>query len=391
MTINKCPICDSFHIYQFLKRNEVPVHQNMVFHSAESARNIQRGILTMCMCERCGFVFNSTFDPSLLKYDETYDNTQTFSFAFKDHVESIVNYLRQNHHSDKTRIVEVGCGKGHFLRKLVRDDNISTGYGFDPTYEGQLIDLNGRLNFQQTFYDEHSSEISADIVICRHVIEHVPNPLSLLRSIRAALSKSPDARVFFETPCVSWILNNQVIWDFFYEHCSIFTRDSLTMAFELGGFEVVEAKHVFGGQYLWLEAKISHFNNDKDKNEQEIDIVNLARSYAREEKMLIEKWQTKVINLSKVGNVALWGAGAKGATLAHLIDQDANLIKCIVDLNPKKQGGYLPATGHRIISYSDLSRFDIHSAILMNPNYQAENQKLLDDVASKVELLNYEK
>ena len=86
---------------------------------------------------------------------------------------------------------------------------------------------------------------------------------------------------------------------------------------------------------------------------------------------------TRIVDLRKGGRVALWGAGAKGATLANLVDPEGELIDCVVDLNPSKQGGFIPGTGHPIVSYTALPVRDVRTAILMNPNYRAENLALL--------------
>lgn len=76
--------------------------------------------------------------------------------------------------------------------------------------------LNGRLRFEKRLYDEESVHINVDAILCRHVIEHIPNPLILLKSLRKTLVHSPNARVFFETPCVDWIFNNKIMFDFFF-------------------------------------------------------------------------------------------------------------------------------------------------------------------------------
>ena len=47
---------------------------------------------------------------------------------------------------------------------------------------------------------------SCEAVTLSHVIEHVPEPVALLRGIRRSLAGTPRARLFFETPCVEWIL-----------------------------------------------------------------------------------------------------------------------------------------------------------------------------------------
>jgi SAM-dependent methyltransferase len=285
-------------------------------------------------------------------------------------------------------VVEVGCGKGAFLRKLVQDEKYNNrGYGFDPSYACELSEMGGRLRFEKRYYDSNSANIPADVVVSRHVIEHVPDPIGLLKTIRKALIYSSHARVFFETPCVEWILQNKVIWDFFYEHCSYFTAESLTLAFELSGFKVEEVKHIFQGQYLWLEATISDEGVPFTKAPG--FVTRLAKEFAVLENEMKNNWKTKIQNLASRGKIALWGAGAKGVTFANLIDPDRELIDCIIDLNPNKQGKYIPGTGHPILSYQEIANRGIKTAILMNPNYYEENLALLKQADLPVNLEMY--
>lgn len=162
--------------------------------------------------------------------------------------------------------MEIGSGQGSFLCRLaeVKDEG-NMGHGFDPSYHGPESDLEGRLKFERRFHDSSCTNISADVVLCRLVLDHIPEPTSLLRTMRQALLHYPDTHVFFETRSVEWMLQNQVIWDFYYECCSYFSEQSLTTAFEAAGFKVQEVQHVFGNQYLWLEAVISEIikNNQK--------------------------------------------------------------------------------------------------------------------------------
>jgi hypothetical protein len=199
------------------------------------------------------------------------------------------------------------------------------------------------------------------------------------------LVHSPQARVFFETPCVEWILRNQVIWDFFYEHCSYFTAKSLTTAFEAAGFQVESVRHIFEGQYLWLEATIPVEKPAITKNPTSIAV--LANQFAASEQKLKEDWETKIQELATKGKVALWGAGAKGVTFANLIDPERQWIDCIIDLNPKKQGNYIPGTGHPIVSYQEIASRGITAAVLMNPNYYAENLALLSEANLPINLV----
>jgi len=369
-----CPICNSSDLLQFVYRQNVPVHQNLLFDSIEDARAASRGRLDMRCCHMCGFVFNAAFDLAKLSYGAQYDNNQCCSSVFQEHFDGLVDYLLNHEKVENCRIVEVGCGQGQFIERLVSEGRGNSGIGYDPSYTGEGSRLDGRLRFEKKYYDRRCAQQPADVVICRHVIEHVEKPLELLNSIREALAQSPGARVYFETPCVELILKDFVIWDFFYEHCSLFSVGSLTAAFELAGFEVSRVRHIFGEQYLWIEARAGEVDSPRFSGGG-IDI--LADSFAREEKTIIQDWSDRIMTLSERGKVALWGAAAKGVTFANLIDPHCSLLDCLVDLNPNKQGRYVAGSGHPIVDYCELEKRNVRSVILMNPNYRVENQTLL--------------
>jgi SAM-dependent methyltransferase len=387
MQHHACPVCTGTKLRSFLQRSQVPVHQNLVMPSQEAACSVVCGELQMVVCETCGFVFNQAFDLSNLQYGEDYDNTQSCSAYFDTYLDGLVRDMVERQGVRNCTIVEVGCGKGHFLKKLVNYPGANNmGYGFDPSYVGPESDLAGRVQFRTCYYDQCCTDILADVVVCRHVIEHVPEPLSLLRTVRVALEVSSNARVFFETPCVAWILRHRVICDFFYEHCSLFTAQSLRFAFRRAGFAVERLEHLFGGQYLWLEARSATVEAEVPAA---AETVALATAYAAEERQLRETWLARLDDLGQNGRVALWGAGAKGATFANLIDPGCTLIDSVVDLNPNKQGRFIPGCGHPIVAPGELPRRGVRNAFLMNPNYREENLQLLAAAGIKLNLLDW--
>ncbi len=163
-----CPTCASQAITTFLQRPSVPVHQNLVVKDRQAAVDIARGDLSLAVCETCGFVFNQLFAPARLVYDEAYDNTQSYSPYFNAYMDDLVRYLIHERGVQNQRIVEVGCGKGLFLQKLVgADGSGNSGYGFDPSYVGPDTDLGGRITFERRYYGPDCTDIPADIVVCR--------------------------------------------------------------------------------------------------------------------------------------------------------------------------------------------------------------------------------
>jgi 2-polyprenyl-3-methyl-5-hydroxy-6-metoxy-1,4-benzoquinol methylase len=385
MSKKACPICGSDFINIFLRRPKVPVHQNLLIKDQESATNVTYGDLELAVCQECSFIFNRNFEPAKLSYGLDYDNSQTCSPLFKQYLESLAHDLVFEKSLQNSRIVEVGCGNGFFLRKLVAAGAGNVGYGFDPSYCGPRSEFEGRLKFESSYYGPGCPGVPADVVICRHVIEHIADPLNLLRIIKDNLNNS-RARIFFETPDVEWILRHRAFWDFFYEHASYFSRHSLTTAFQAAGFEVKTIKPVFAEQYLWLEATRPITAPEVTKSPG--SLPQLAQEFALVDRDLRRAWTSKIQSLAEKGGIALWGAAAKGTTFANLIDPHRQWITGLVDINPNKQGRYIAGSGHPIINYNEIPKYNIKSIILMNPNYRDENLALLREIGLDIGLID---
>ena len=156
-----------------------------------------------------------------------------------------------------SHLVEVGCGQGVFLRDLMTraGDLLAAATGFDPALKVELSAK--RIDLKRDYFNEKTSARltgPAEIVVSRHTIEHTPNPLAFLKTIRACMTVSPSSRLLLETPDIQWIVDNLQEQDLFYEHCSIFSRDGLAIALRLAGFDQINVDRVFDGQYLWAEA-----------------------------------------------------------------------------------------------------------------------------------------
>ncbi len=386
MSSQICPVCGSKEIFVFLERNRIPVVQNMIFSDKKSAISVPRGDLHLSCCRFCGFIFNSAFDENLVMYGNEYDNRQHFSEYFHRYMKKMSECFIQKKGVTNSRIIEVGCGDGTFLRLLLFDErNGNTGTGFDPSYRGSEFDCNGRARFIVDYYDQRYANFDADVVISRHVIEHIADPVKFLISIRDSLGRQKDAPVFLETPDVNWILKNISFWDFCYEHCSYFSPESLSFALKIAGFKSIEVINTFGGQYMLSTAKPTKDNSDNESLEQSKNkISHFAEEYAQHEQNFIEKNRSALNKLSETSNIFLWGAAVKGVIYANMIDPESEFISGIVDVNPYKQGGFISGSGHQVISPDLLPQ--IGSVIIMNENYTDEIKKQIFSSGKQIRL-----
>lgn len=348
----KCQLCNSNNLYVIYGVDDVPIFQNKVYDTEEEARKASLGTVSLSACSECGFVFNSDFNSDLMDYDEQYQNEVGYSTYFNSHIESVIDLLVRRGFKEK-RIVEIGCGKGYFLGKLVE-----RGFdviGFDPAYEGD----NPKI-IKDYFTDKY--HLNADLIILRHVIEHIPRPLDMLHAIAKANNYS--GTIYIETPSFDWIVKNDMFFDIFHEHCNYFSPASMSNMFTES--EIVP---LFGGQYMGVFAGVK-------------DLAEKAHCFPGKEypSDIFQGCLAKYKNfVSGHSGVVIYGGGAKGITFANMMDPYGMHISCLVDINPKKQNKYIPKTVHKIVSLNQLKKMTFCDIIIMNRNYLEEIKESLGD------------
>jgi SAM-dependent methyltransferase len=367
-----------------LDRERTPVSQNGLFVSAEAARRAPVATLAIRACRGCGFVFNAAFRALDVPYDAAYENDQTASTVFAAHVDLVASrVLAALGEGEPAVILEVGCGQGSFLERLVTSapSRVAAAYGFDPAWRGGPT--HPRITIVPRLFDAVSAAgiPRASVVVTRHVIEHVADPIGFLSAIGRALPPGSGARLFLETPCVSWILEHRVLQDFFYEHCSYFAARTLQVALRRAGLAPIAVEHLFGGQYLLASARfdgITQPSSEQPPAEGIEQTLRAAASFAEAHREGTERWRRRIEGFQ--GKLAVWGAGAKGVTFVNTVDPEHAHVDCVIDINPNKQGAFVPVTAHPIVSPDVAHARGVKGIIIMNPNYRGEIEA---DVASR--------
>jgi SAM-dependent methyltransferase len=350
-----CAICGSEKLAPLIARRDTPVFQNAVYADAAAANGVARGDLEFRRCDACGFVWNAAFASEKLAYSPAYENRQTLSPAFHAHLQRRAAAAIGLIEGRKAPvIVDVGCGQGDFLDYLA---GAASGrarlFGFDPAWRGKDGEgpAGGRIYRRLFDRQEPLDGAPADLIVSRHVIEHIPEPMEFLDLLRRCCG--PNTRLAIETPDIDWILRTGAFHDFFYEHCSLFSLVALDKALTRAGFVATRLERVFGEQYLWAEA-------------------TPVEAEAAEPAAYQRRWEAAVARAAEAGPVVIWGAGAKGASFAQMFDPDASRIAAVVDLNPAKQDRRLGGSGHRIVSPDAAGAIAPATVLVMNPAYEEE-------------------
>ena len=253
-----CPACRSGRTIAFLDLGEVPVFCNVQWATRKEALAAATGPLSLSACLDCGHVFNHAFDATRLAYAPGYENSQHASSVFRSYAERLVDRLIDRYGIRDRAVVDIGCGRGDLLAMLCERGG-NHGFGFDPSYAGTTA-AEGERQFtiqREYFGPEHAAAIRPSLVSCRHVLEHVEDPVAFLRTLRTTIEACGDAVLYLEVPSGEELLSSLGLWDYLYEHVSYFSAQSLEAVLNAAGFEVLAMRRDFGGQFLCADARVA--------------------------------------------------------------------------------------------------------------------------------------
>jgi len=340
----------------------IPEIPNQVFLDRDSAIRAPLRKFNLVHDKTFDYYFNESF--SGVEYDNlSYQNDQSSSPVFVEHLQNVLSIVASKV-KPSSKVVELGCGKGAFF-SFLSHLNFKSLSGFDKTYQGDDPRIYTR------YLDSRDKPLNADVLIMRHVLEHIPNPISFLRDLVTINGR--DCDLIIEIPSTDWIIRNGSYWDFTYEHVNYFTLNSLKNFFP--DSQIFE---LFDNQYYLLIANLKSFafreNSEylpstllSDLIEKSLKDTNIFRASKRVEPRF---W--------------LWGGATKGVMTAFYLSNnmspDMHLPVGIVDINPKKQGKFVAFSGLRIFSpFEFVAKVVPNDQVFVtNPVYLTEVKDFLD-------------
>ena len=386
----QCPNCHGRGLSHFYSVDGIPVHSCLLMPTREKATGYPKGDLRLGFCKTCGFIANTRFDPSVHEYSQLYEETQGFSPTFNAFAKSLAQRLIDEYDLRGKTILEIGCGKGEFL-ELICTLGDNRGIGIDPAHVPgrSSTEAASRVEFIEDFYSEKYAHLKADMVCCRHTLEHIAPTLDFMRMVRRAVGDAPDTLVFFEVPDVLRVLREGAFWDIYYEHCSYLSLGSLARVFRASGFEVTDLELAYDDQYSLIMARPTDAPSPPGTGAED-DMPALVEAVERFTEVCsrrIDEWRRTISRIASTGGrTVVWGSGSKGVAFLTTLDV-TDEIDVAVDINTYKHGKFMPGTGQEIVSPESLVDLAPTHVIVMNPIYCEEIQADLDRLGVEAELL----
>ena len=211
-------------------------------------------------------------------------------------------------------------------------------------------------------------------------------------SVRRSISGDKKTVLYFQIPDVRRILETAAFEDIYYEHCSYFSKGSLARLFRTKGFEILDLRNEYDGQYLVIEARVSGTDEPEKPGigtfgEDDLDELRaLVKTFPGRFEEKSKSWMSFIRREAAEGRkIVIWGGGSKCvAFLTTLGIRDE--IRYAVDINPHRQGTFLAGSGQEIVAPDFLKKYRADTVIIMNSIYTDEIGGTLDSLGLKPRL-----
>jgi SAM-dependent methyltransferase len=369
MKQTNCPCCQHSDIEAFFTIRNAPVQSVVTIQSYEAAIEIPRHDIVLTFCNHCGFIFNSEFDSEWDYYTQGYEDQQFFSPTFMTFITRITQRVINRYDIRNKDIIEIGCGKGDFIR-LICELGSNNGIGIDPAWVPGRGETDVNVRFIREFYNEGNGAMDADCIVCRHTLEHIDLPHQFLRTVRSCCRNTKPV-LLFEVPSIVRILREQAFWDIFGEHCCYFSAGSLARLFRANHFEVLDLYLEYDAQYLFIEARpvdtISKVMHSLEESVKELKA--LTRVFTGKINAQLDEWRERLKQFKHANQkVVIWGGGSKAVSFLTQFDALA-LIEYVVDINPYLTGNFIPGIGQQYVGPDFLENYRPDVVIVMNSVY----------------------
>ncbi|MBI6630264.1 methyltransferase domain-containing protein [Pontibaca sp. S1109L] len=388
MMRTSCPACSGTDLHEIYRLDAIPVQSCILLGSPEEARAFPTAPMVLMFCDTCGFIFNSAFDASKVDYESTTEESQHFSGTFNRFARKLAAEITESLDMKGKNTLEIGSGKGEFLRELATTSG-TIGLGVDPGFIPERLQEVAEVDitFRREFFAPENITVAPDLVVCRHTLEHIGPVKTFVEDVAKVLSKSSDAMTFFETPDVRRVLAEGAFWDIYYEHCSYFTLGSHARLFRAAGFDVTRLYLDYDDQYIIQYARKSAQQTRLTQEDDLDELRALAAAFPDRVRKIRDDWKNFVADRKAQGkSIALWGGGSKGVSFLTTNDLDDQIAR-VIDINPFKQGKFLPVTAHQVQAPEALLDDPPDTIIVMNPIYLDEIRAHLNSLGLNPELV----
>ena len=351
-----CRGCGAALSLTFLDLGVSPIANNLVEIQHLSEEDIKYPLHVMT-CQICTLVQLSEVIPREILFPPNYTYFSSYSSSWLQHskayAEKMISFLELN---QTNLVVEIASNDGYLLQFFANSQiqvlgiepaegvakaAVAKGIPTRIEYFGELVAL------------ELAKGKKPKLMIGNNVLAHVPDLHDFIKGFSVLIDE--QGLITFEFPHLLNLIKNCQFDTIYHEHYSYLSVSALTPLFAKYGLKIVTIEKLMthGGSLRIYVAKNSSnwtvhesvkriIDEESRYDPREKDIYSLIQSGTEKIKTDLLSTLTKYKREGK--KISAYGAAAKGVTLLNFCKIGNDFLDYVIDLNPNKQGKFLPGS-----------------------------------------------
>ena len=357
----KCWVCDQ-NISPFMSFGRMPLANN--FLRKEDFKDEYFFEMETAFCNKCkSFQLINQPEPEKMFHDNYafFSGTSVLMDQhFKKFSESVFQYIDQD-----SFVVEIGSNDGIMLKNFAEKE--IKHLGIEPSSNVAAVASSRGINTMVSFFNKELAEQivkengKANAFIAANVMCHIPYINSIIEGIATLLDE--DGIVIFEDPYLGDVIEKTTYDQIYDEHTFLFSAHSVKNLISKYDMELIDVEHqeTHGGSMRYF---LSRKNTRPATKRVEEILVNENKLGLTNHNTFIqfkencERYRNNLLevlkNIKKEGkSIAGYAATSKSTTITNYCDINTDLIDCIYDTTPLKQGKFSPGTHIPIVPHEE--------------------------------------
>ena len=343
--------------------------------------------LRVLVCEGCWLAQTEDVADASLYFDSGYAYFSGYSRTWLDHCQGYVEAMVDRFGLTPTsHVVEVAANDGSLLQ-FVRERGIPC-LGVEPTASTAAAARDKGLEIVEEFFGVAlarrlaAAGRRADLTAANNVLAHVPDINDFTAGFARLLTDQGVAT--FEFPHLLKLLEQTQFDTIYHEHFSYLSLTAVATIFAANGLAVfdVEALPTHGGSLRVFAQRADTGRRPLQPRvaavlAREADAGLTTRAayegFQRRAERIKHEFLEFLLTARRAGKtVAAYGAAAKGNTLLNFAGVRPELISCVADRNPAKQGKRLPGSRIPVVDEQALEALRPDYVVILPWNIREE-------------------